>query len=482
MSGTDITVASKTDAGRVREHNEDSLVSWVAPPEADSPLGVRAILAVADGMGGHQRGEQASAKASALLERVLTAAADRPQKNTAGELAEYLTRVVEWINLEVFKLGDDSEDGPRPGTTLTAVVVQHDAYVVVHIGDSRAYLLRDGRLEQLTTDHTLVEEHVRSGQMTPDQARRSPFRGQLTRCLGVTAQAEVSIATGWLMPGDRLLVCSDGLTEYAQTEELAEVLQRHPNLSDAANHLVDLALQRGGEDNVTVVLAQVGSAPTMVSLSKIPSVDRHSPTVPTELPSGLGDLHRFPLSQRQLTILVGGTVLCALVGLTVGRVVKAWHTPPAAPKVAPAPRAAPPVPHRPIAVPSATTGGTTAPAPAAGATSPTAVGPPVKIVLQADQDDVLVEPAVKGNKQLKVTKAKASAYEPDETDDGWAVTLKSNATRQAYAVRPIKDGQPGAAVKEGRLSKERAEVELPPGKYRLEISGRPIADVDIAGR
>lgn len=227
--------ASGTDTGRVRDHNEDAV--W--PVEAGSGPGP-IVVAVADGMGGHVGGEIASSVAM------------RAAVGADGAPAEERVRIA---NLAII---DEVLERPRlagMGTTLTIAVLGADGSVdCAHIGDSRAYLLRGGRLEQLTKDHSLVAEMVESGELHPDQAAVHPFRSVVTRALGLERAVAVDHVAATLDPGDRLLLCTDGLTNMADDDSIARVLgaERHP--ADAVDALVDAANRAGGIDNVTVVV------------------------------------------------------------------------------------------------------------------------------------------------------------------------------------------------------------------------------------
>ncbi|KAA0265732.1 MAG: Stp1/IreP family PP2C-type Ser/Thr phosphatase, partial [Acidobacteria bacterium] len=232
-------VAQLTDTGRQREANEDSYL-------ARAPL-----FAVADGMGGAQAGEVASRMAVAAFERV-----DDP----VAAPEELLRRTAEDANHEIFELaqGDSSRSGM--GTTLTAALVHGDEISFGHVGDSRAYVFRDGRLRQITNDHSLVEELRRQGKLTRDQAADHPQRSVITRALGPEPAVDVDTLTFSARPGDVFLLCSDGLTTMLDDEDVAAVLDREEDLARAARRLVREANERGGRDNITVVLFRLEAA------------------------------------------------------------------------------------------------------------------------------------------------------------------------------------------------------------------------------
>jgi serine/threonine protein phosphatase PrpC len=237
-----VEFAGVTDIGRQRETNEDSCVV--------APLGGGAmLLAVADGMGGHQGGEVASRLAvQSLLDGLATPSA-RPwrERLLAGVLAAHELICDEAAAKETL-LG--------MGTTLTAAVVDGRRLVWAHVGDSRAYLWRSGDLTQLTEDHSLVREMVREGRLGETEAMRHPQRNVLTRALGMPETPAVDCGELDLQAGDWLLLATDGLTGLVATQELAERLERGERPNDVARGLVDLANDRGGPDNITVVIAR----------------------------------------------------------------------------------------------------------------------------------------------------------------------------------------------------------------------------------
>jgi protein phosphatase len=228
-----------TDVGRVRTNNEDSLL-------VESPL-----FAVADGMGGPAAGEVASAIAVATLKAAFDSDHSRDTLADAVRLA----------NEAILDRAREDPALRGMGTTLTAVALVDedgdDVLAVVNVGDSRAYRMRDGELEQLTDDHSLVEEMVRTGRLTPDEATIHPQRHILTRALGVQPDVEVDCFGVTPFAGDRYLLASDGLMNEVSDRDIASVLRRHPEPDDAANELVQMAKSNGGSDNITVVVVDV---------------------------------------------------------------------------------------------------------------------------------------------------------------------------------------------------------------------------------
>ncbi|HLT58793.1 MAG: Stp1/IreP family PP2C-type Ser/Thr phosphatase [Limnochordales bacterium] len=229
-------VGARTHVGKVRPTNEDGYL-------------IRdGLLAVADGMGGHRAGEVASGTALAVL---------REYPFGRGQPAAELAAAVQAAHARVRELAHRDADLRGMGTTLTAALVAGGRLHVAHVGDSRLYLWRDGRLHQLTADHSVAAELARAGHIDEATARRHPHRHVLTRALGIDAELEVDLAEVPLEPGDGLLLCTDGLSSLADDGEMLGVLEKAATAQAAADALVELALARGGTDNVTVVVARL---------------------------------------------------------------------------------------------------------------------------------------------------------------------------------------------------------------------------------
>ncbi len=226
----------KSDTGRQRRANEDHFY-------ARAPLFV-----VADGMGGAQAGEVASGLAAE------TFATGLPDEGSPQERLE--AQVLE-ANRRIHELSRADRDRAGMGTTLTAAYVDGDEVALAHVGDSRAYLLRDGELTQLTRDHTLVDELVRRGRLTEEEAAEHPQRSIITRALGPEPDVEVDTFTQPVRDGDVLLLCSDGLTSMVAEQEVADILRNARSLGDAGRALVKAANDAGGRDNITVILIRL---------------------------------------------------------------------------------------------------------------------------------------------------------------------------------------------------------------------------------
>ena len=233
-----MNVVSRTHVGNVRPSNQDALL--VLP-------GRYGLFGVADGMGGHKAGDVASRMAVDYLARMLQNA--RP--------AEALLRGgIQQANLQIYREQMDNADWNGMGTTLTVIWEDDDRVLLGHVGDSRAYLLRRGRLSQISVDHSLVGEMLRDGLITPEQARRHPYRNVITRALGASEDVLADISVLDKQAGDQYLICSDGLSEYVTTEEMEEILLNRP-MEQAADELLNRALQGGGRDNISLVIAEV---------------------------------------------------------------------------------------------------------------------------------------------------------------------------------------------------------------------------------
>jgi serine/threonine protein phosphatase PrpC len=255
-----LVAAGVTDVGRVRDGNEDDFI------DQSNRLG---LVAVADGMGGHRAGEVASATA---LEALRAAVAS----------GQSLRDAIEGANDAVLEKSVSDQELAGMGTTLTAGMLGSDGYLVVgHVGDSRAYLVRDDELTQITDDHSLVEEMVRGGELTREQAEVHPRRSIITRALGIDPEVEVDEYPIELQPGDRILFCSDGLTTMVRPDEIASILSREHDPKRAAQLLVDAANAAGGEDNITAVIVEAVEIPDdeVAAAPEVPDDTSETPPV-----------------------------------------------------------------------------------------------------------------------------------------------------------------------------------------------------------
>jgi len=234
---------SATDVGQKREHNEDSLL-------CNDALG---LYAVADGMGGHQGGEQASRMAVEVLEREMTA-----RLATPAPVAEAMREATILASQAIYESAQASPERAGMGTTLTGLCFHDGTLTLCHVGDSRAYLLRDGRARQLTEDHSWIQEQVRAGLLSPGDAIVSRFRNIITRSVGFEPTVTPDLFTMPVEAGDCYLVCSDGLSNYLSVDEIGRVLGMQ-FYGEAGQALVEIANERGGDDNITCVVVYVAN-------------------------------------------------------------------------------------------------------------------------------------------------------------------------------------------------------------------------------
>lgn len=225
-----------TDTGRKRRRNEDAYVC--EPP----------LFAIADGMGGAQAGEVASRLAAAALKESHADMGGEPR----------IAALIQEANRRVYDRSNSDPNTSGMGTTITVALVENGNVAFGHVGDSRAYLIRDGRMEQVTEDHSLVNELMKSGKLSPEEAEMHPQRSVITRALGTDPDVDADTFTIEAKPGDVFLLCSDGLTDMVDERAIFELVERHRDDIDAAlKALVKAANRSGGEDNITVVAFEI---------------------------------------------------------------------------------------------------------------------------------------------------------------------------------------------------------------------------------
>ena len=321
-----VQLASKSDVGRVRQANEDSCGSF------DRDDGTR-LLVVADGMGGHRGGATASQTTIATIGEIF-------DEQASSRPPEMLSRAIEAANERVWEMAQANAELEGMGTTVVALHLdaKHRG-TVAHVGDSRAYRYRKGRLEPLTTDHSLVADMQRRGLLSADEAAVHPRRNEILRSVGVLPDVEVEVDDVEVLGGDRFILCSDGLSGVVKDEEIAAIVQtRSPG--EAVDALIDLANERGGPDNITVQVLSIPADET--------GGDPEA-TAPVELTSIGIEAIEAKRRQRNRIRQVGTVVFVA------GTVVGGWllwqalrapaeTTPPAATRSAPTPKPAEPQP------------------------------------------------------------------------------------------------------------------------------------------
>ncbi len=297
-----------SDTGRQRRANEDSLL-------VRSPLFV-----VADGMGGAQAGEVASSVAVAEF---------RPGLPEVGEPEQALATVAQDANARIHELSHANAEHAGMGTTLTAVYVGEQEVAIAHVGDSRAYCLRDGELIRLTDDHSLVDELMRQGRLTPEEAVEHPQRSVITRALGIEAHVDVDTRSFRGHSGDIYLLCSDGLTTMIGEQQITELLLAHPRLPEAGEALIAAANEAGGRDNITVILlrleevelagAQAFEEQTQTDLPTIQTPD--PPTAEEQIITPAASAPRLPRSPRGAQGSAGGGLRLRRAGVLAGTLV-----------------------------------------------------------------------------------------------------------------------------------------------------------------
>jgi protein phosphatase len=255
-----LQIGHRSDPGRQRKLNEDSYLILTPPTLAP---GIQALLAVADGMGGHRAGEVASQTLVEALDNLFSSSAYQQYVAYNPQHADYyvvvLKEVLERINEQICDLSAGRSELSGLGTTATVAILAGGRLFWGHVGDSRAYLLRNGNLQRLTRDHTWVAQQIEAGQMTTGEAARHPRRNVLTQSLGNSLLVRVERGVQAVQAGDLLLLCSDGLSSVATDTEIQEALLAATDPQVACDRLVALANQRGGPDNITVLAAQLVS-------------------------------------------------------------------------------------------------------------------------------------------------------------------------------------------------------------------------------
>lgn len=249
MRESSVRLYGMTDTGLRRGNNEDSIYIYCDAGEG--------LAIVADGMGGHNAGEVASALAVSTLREALVPALDEAAAAPTG-LESRVRAAVERANQEIFEGAQQDPKCAGMGTTLAVAIFYPAGVLLTHVGDSRIYRLRGGTLEPLTADHSLVQELLDSGFLSPDEASRSQNRNMITRALGIADTVEIDFRTLATEPGDLYLLCSDGLTDLVAETDIEQLLvERGESLESAVPALIQRANERGGVDNISVILARV---------------------------------------------------------------------------------------------------------------------------------------------------------------------------------------------------------------------------------
>ena len=247
--------AGLTDVGRKRNHNEDSFL-------IDDEL---KLYVVADGMGGHAGGGTASRIAVETIDRELRNSRqgnDSPFLSIAplqeSPLPEIIRNAVESACVAIFNAAQEDPRLAGMGTTVIALLVKDEHAFFAHVGDSRAYLIRGDLIQQISEDHSLVNEQIKAGMITPEEAKHSRYKNIITRSVGFEEDVQVDVMGLLLEPGDVFVLCSDGLANMVDDEELRDIVRATP-LEETPKKLVELANERGGDDNITVIVVQTAA-------------------------------------------------------------------------------------------------------------------------------------------------------------------------------------------------------------------------------
>jgi PPM family protein phosphatase len=244
-----IEYGGASDVGPVRSDNQDTIWPLAGASPAERPLGTLALYGIADGMGGYANGQLASSMALDVLHKTIQEDLFRPPLKA-------LRRGAEMANFSVFQEAQRLNAG-RMGTTLTAGVIASGMLSLVHVGDSRAYLIRDGHAKCLTSDHTAVGDLVRMRVVPPDRVRTHAQRSVLTRCIGLSMFVQPELIEIPLQVGDRLVFCSDGVWSVIEDDEFGRVSTQAEDMPAFSRRLIDLAMERGTDDNVSAVAVHV---------------------------------------------------------------------------------------------------------------------------------------------------------------------------------------------------------------------------------
>jgi protein phosphatase len=330
-----VSVFGKTDLGRTREHNEDTFLvadlstgnASLHPEVRRHEVGARgSLFMVADGMGGAAAGELASAMAADLIYRHMATVWAADEDASADRFAYRMKEAVELANQQIYGYAREHPEVRGMGTTVTAAGVNGDELYLAQIGDSRAYLIRKGAAIQLTKDQSLMQRLVDAGELTEEEAEQSERRNIILQALGPDPRVKVDLTRQTLRRGDTLIICSDGLSGLVRREELPAMVARQPELADLCSALIDLANERGGPDNITVVAAHfegdglpepseaedVGYAVYHLQEGET----REEETLPTMTPAAVAAVPPpTVLGGRGRALLVMAVVLCLIAAL-----------------------------------------------------------------------------------------------------------------------------------------------------------------------
>ncbi len=323
-----VTVFGKTDVGRNREHNEDSFLvadlstqnASLRPEVREHEIGPKGtLLVVADGMGGAAAGEVASEMATDVVYKHLVDAWVPDPENTAQQFAYRLRESVEKANEKIHTYSREHPEVRGMGTTMTAVGAFEDHLYLSQVGDSRAYLVRKGTAIQLTKDQSLMQRLVDAGELTEEEAEHSERKNIILQALGPEARVRVDLTYQSIRKGDAILICSDGLSGLVTKDEIAEKLRSDKDLLAISSELIDLANERGGPDNITVIVARFsGDALSdpgddeKVGHEIYPLLDTESTTEPVPVYTG-----SEPPTPKGSSMIAAGAAAAAIVAVSL---------------------------------------------------------------------------------------------------------------------------------------------------------------------
>ncbi len=242
--------SARSDCGRVREKNEDSFLVLFEQCNIRYP-----VFLVADGMGGHNGGEIAS---SMLTEYIKNKILDNPERLQAQDEREsFIKEIIHDANKIIFLKSKEETDLSGMGTTITMAVLLDSEVLFAHAGDSRAYIIRESEIIKVTEDHSYVQELVNSGQISSEEAEIHPKRNMITRAIGTEDDIEIDFYLHSIQSGDYIVLCSDGLTNMVEQNEIIDILHRQCSVENKVTELINLANDRGGTDNITVIVLSI---------------------------------------------------------------------------------------------------------------------------------------------------------------------------------------------------------------------------------
>lgn len=248
MHSLSLSVAQRTDVGRKRLHNEDS-VAHIVPKDPVIMAKKGALFIVADGMGGHAAGEVAS-------EIAVNTVCNVYYQDTDEDVSGSLERAIKSANLLIYQRASESTTQQGMGTTCVAAVLRDTTAYIANVGDSRAYLVRNNQIKQISQDHSWVAEQVRTGSLTMDQARNHAMRNMITRSLGFFPDVAVDVFATPILEGDTLMLCTDGLSGMVDDHEMQQIIEQYAP-QECVYRLIDRANEQGGVDNITVLIIRV---------------------------------------------------------------------------------------------------------------------------------------------------------------------------------------------------------------------------------